>query len=434
MKGWTHVKTAGMGLLLTSLVAACSAPAAPQGGAGGTNQNKDGKTVITWLQWWKSDVGEGPLNELKQAFEAKNPDIVVDIQDMPFAQVHDKLVTLNASGNVPDVLTISSPWVAEFAIAGISEPLDEYFKAMPEEFQKNAQGPLWTPWQGKRYSIGFFTGNVALFYNKKKLEEAGVKPPTTWDEFLKASVALSDPGKNKYAITGNIGAEPPSTVTYEVWPLILQAGGKLIENNRAAFNSDAGVKALEYYKSLIKTRKVATPGELSAGEKEKRANFSSENTAFMLEGPWGISIQKKANPNLEFGIVPLPVDVAAGTIAGGTSVGIAAKSKNKEAAWKFVSFLAGPEAQVMWAKSTNNFPHNKKALQDAFIQGDPMLKVFADQFAINPINPDLQMPQSNEMRKMFINEVQNFLTDKKTARQALDDAAKAWNDIFSRYN
>lgn len=434
MKAWTHFKTFGVGLMLASLVTACTAPAAPQGGQSQSGTNKEGKTVITWLQWWKSDVGEAPLNGLKQAFEAKHPDIVVEIQDMPFAQVHDKLIALHTAGNTPDVLTISSPWVAEFAIAGISEPLDDYFNAMPADFQENAKGPLWTPWQGKRYSIGFFTGNVALFYNKKKLAEAGLQPPKTWDDYLKASVALSDPGKNKYAVTGNIGAEPPSTVTYEVWPLILQAGGKLIENNKAVFNSDAGVKALEYYKSLIKTHKVATPGELSAGEKEKRANFSSENTAFMLEGPWGISIQRKANPNLDFGVVPLPVDAAAGTIAGGTSVGIAAKSKNKDAAWKFVSFLAGHEAQVMWAKSTNNFPHNKKALQDPFIQDDPMLKVFADQFTINPINPDLQMPQSNEMRKLFVTEVQNFLTDKKTARQALDDAAKAWNDIFSRYN
>lgn len=234
-------------------------------------------------------------------------------------------------------------------------------------------------------------------------------------------------------MTGNIGSEPPSTITYEVWPYILQAGGKILDNGRPAFNTAEGVAGLEHFKSLIKTHKVATPGELSAGEKEKRSNFSAENTAFMYEGPWGIGIQRKANANLDFGIVPMPVGKQGGTVAGGTSVGITAKSKHKEEAWEFVSFLAGPEAQLIWAKSTNNFPHNKAALKDSYIQNDELLKVFADQFDWNPINPDLQMPQSNDLRKIFVTEVQNFLTDKKTAEQALNDAVAEWNKVFDKY-
>lgn len=109
-----------MGLIIC-LAAACGAPATTNKE---NNQKAEGKaegekTVVTWLQWWKTEAGEEPLNELVAAFEAKHPNIKIDVQDLPFAQVHDKIVTLNSSGNTPDVIAISSPWVTEFAITGL---------------------------------------------------------------------------------------------------------------------------------------------------------------------------------------------------------------------------------------------------------------------------------------------------------------------------
>ncbi|QNF30187.1 extracellular solute-binding protein [Metabacillus elymi] len=261
-----------------------------------------------------------------------------------------------------------------------------------------------------------------------------VKPPTTWDEYLKASIALTDSSKNQYALTGNIASEPASTINTEVWPLIYQAGGTLIEDGKAAFNSSEGVKALEFYKSMIKDHKVATPGELSATEQDKRANFSAENTAFMFDGPWGIGIQQSANPDLDFGIIPMVKGETTGTIAGGGALAITTNSKNKDAAWKFIEYMVQPDIQEAWAKSANQLPHNKAALDADFIQNDPLLKVFAEQsIEVNPINPDLQMPESTNMRKIMINEVQSYLMGDKTAQEALDDSAAGWNEVFDKY-
>ncbi|MGG1596453.1 ABC transporter substrate-binding protein [Paenibacillus naphthalenovorans] len=434
---------------LMVFIAACSPPSAapasqqktpdekrPQQSVEQKNdQNANAKTTITWLQWWKTEVGEEPLKQVKEAFEQENPDIELNIEDLPYAQVHDKIITLNLAGSPPDVITIQSPWVIEFAEAGISYPLNDFFNQMPEDYKKGVEGPLWVPWKNNYTGIPFYTGNVAQFYNKKKLEAANVKPPETWEELLEVSKKLTDPSKKQYALTGNISAEPATTATYEIWPLILQAGGKIIENNRAAFNTEQGVKALEFYKSLVKQYKVTTPGELSAGEKEKRANFSSENTALMFEGPWGIGIQNKANPGLEFGVAPLPKGVTHGTVVTGSLLGISAKSKQKEAAWKFISFMGGVKGQLIWAKSANYFPHNKEAMKDEFVQNNVMLKVFANQFeAGNAVGVDLYLPLSSDLRKVFMNEVQMFVSDKKSAKQALDDAAAEWNKVFEKYD
>jgi maltose-binding protein MalE len=122
-------------------------------------------------------------------------------------------------------------------------------------------------------------------------------------------------------------------MTYDIYPLILQAGGRIIDSatNKAVFNTPEGVKAVEWYVERVNKDKVVAPGILSNGEREKRANFASGNIAMMFEGPWGISIQKQLNPNLEFGIAPLPTNVTNGTMVRGAMNTIAAQSQNKEA-------------------------------------------------------------------------------------------------------
>jgi multiple sugar transport system substrate-binding protein len=38
------------------------------------------------------------------------------------------------------------------------------------------------------------------------------------------------------------------------------------------------------------------------------------------------------------------------------------------------------------------------------------------------------------LRKIFTTEVQNFITDKKPAKEALEDAASAWNEVLKKYD
>jgi multiple sugar transport system substrate-binding protein len=395
----------------------------------GNNEESDkSRTTIHWLQHWTSEQGIEKIQEVEKAFEKQHPDIDLVLDEIPFPQQHDKIISLDLAGMPPDIINVSGAWVTEFAEAGIIEPINDRIKSLPQEFQDNIDGPMSIPWKGKRYGMPITNGNIALYYNKKMLEEEGIEPPTTWDELVVASKKLTNTSKNQYALTGNIAVEPPTAISYEVLPFILQAGGEILEDGKAVFNSPEGVEGLEFYKSLIKEYKVTTPGEMTAGEKEKRSNFSAGNTAFMFEGPWGVGIQQKANPDLEFGVVPLPKGKTHGTIALGTQLSIAAKSKNKDAAWEFLKFLGSAEGQKVWDQATNYFPYNKETMKMDFIQNDKYLKVFADQFETSNVEViDNYLPEADNLRKIFTNEIQAFLEDKKTAQEALDTAADAWN-------
>jgi len=431
-------KMLGVLTAMALVLAACSPPSTGSGGSSGAKSPSPSKaaegqrTQIHWLQHWVNEQGPDKINEVKAAFEAKYPEIELIIDDLPFAQEHDKILALDMAGSPPDIITASGAWVTEFADAGIISPIDDYVAKLPQEYKDAIQGPMFLPWKGNIYGVPVTFGNIALFYNKKILADAGVEPPKTWEEFEAAAVKVTDAGKNQYAMTGNLVSEPPTVISYEIFPYILQAGGKIIEKDRAAFNSPEGVAALEFYKKLNKELKVMTPGELISGEKEKRANFSAGNIAFMFEGPWGVAIQQKANPNLEFGVVPMPTGKKTGTIAQGSVLTLAAKGQHKDEAWKFIEFMGSAEGQLLWDKATNFFPYNKLTMQDEYFQNNEFLKVFVDQHnnadSVEVI--DNYLPDATDLRKYFTTEVQNFLTGKKTAQQALDDAAAYWDAAF----
>ncbi|MFD1167883.1 ABC transporter substrate-binding protein [Oceanobacillus caeni] len=424
----------------TFILAACSPPSTANKSEGeGTKDSteektEDGKTQITWLQHWVNEQGPDKIYEVKAAFEEKHPDIELVIEDIPFAQEHDKILSLDLSGNPPDVITTSGAWLIEFAEAGIIDPIDDYLTTMSEEQQQQLEGPMLQEYNGHVYGVPITNGTMAMFYNKALLEGAGVEVPTTWEEVVNASIKLTDPDENRYALTGNLAVEPPTAISYEVIPFILQAGGKMLEDGKAVFNSPEGVKGLEFLNELMNEHEVMTPGAFNAGEKEKRANFSAGNVAFMFEGPWGVNIQKNLNPDLDFGVAPLPKGVQSGTIALGSVLSITSKSDKKEAAWKFLEFMSSAEGQLLWDQATGFFPYNSKTMEDPYFSEDSYLSVFVDSYKnfdrVEVI--DHYLPNADDLRKQFTIEVQNYLSGKKSAQEALDDAAAYWNEALEK--
>lgn len=397
---------------------------------------KSDATTVRWAQWKTTEVGEKFMLELKAAFEKDNPGITLELVDSPFNGFHDKSVVLYQAKKLADVLLVQVDWVAEFADLGMLTPLDgwiaketdpAYMAGIPQTFR--------TKWRGKQYYLPIEGGVIALYYNTALFKAAGLSgPPKTWAEFDEFGQKLTNLQKKQFAMTGTLGIEPPTNATYDIYPLLLQAGAKLIDpaTNKAVFNSPAGVKAIEEYVAQINTLKISVPGVLSNGEKEKRANFASGNVAMMHEGPWGVAIQNGLNPKLEYDVAPLPKGVTSGSIVRGSLNTVSSQAQDKEAAWKFVRWLSSPKGSELWARGTGGFPSRLDvAKQDWFTQ-NKLFRAFTEQMnEANAESPFLVMPNAVEMNKIITTEVQNVVQGKKPAKQALDDAAAEWNKIFA---
>ncbi|MCP4736025.1 MAG: extracellular solute-binding protein [Bosea sp.] len=223
-------------------------------------------------------------------------------------------------------------------------------------------------------------------------------------------------------------------MTYDIYPLLLQGGATLMDpaTNKAVFNSPEGVAAIEWYIDRVNKDKVSVPGVLSNGEKEKRANFASGNVAMMFEGPWGVAIQKQLNPNLNYDIAPLPKGKSTGTMVRGSLNTISSQAQDKDAAWTFVKWLSGPKGIEMWAKGSGGFPARTDVSNQDWFKERKLFQAFVTQMAQpNAQSPFLSMPNAVQMNKVMSTEIQNAVQGKKTAKQALDDAAAEWNKVLT---
>jgi len=247
---------------------------------------------------------------------------------------------------------------------------------------------------------------------------------------------VTNPGQKIFATTGTMSAEPPTNLTYDLYPLIYQAGGDVIDEttNKAVFNSPAGVKAVQWYVDLMNVHKVSVPGILSNGEKEKRANFAAGNIAMMFEGSFGIPIQRQMNPGLQFDVAPMPRETTTGTVVRGAVNCMTTQAHNKEAVWKFMRWLHGPVGIEMWAKGSGSFPSRKDVAEQAWFKEKKLFQVFVQQLLLpNAKSPNLGMPNAVQLNKALTVEIQNVLQGKKGAKQALDDAAAEWNKVLEQY-
>ncbi len=394
--------------------------------------------TVRWSQWKTTEVGEKFMDELKAAFEADNPGITLELVDSPFNGFHDKALVLYQAKKLSDVLLVQVDWVAEFADLGMLEPLDGWIAKEDQPYVAGIPQTFRTKWRGKQYYLPIESGVITLYYNTALFKAAGLSSaPTTWAEFDDMAQKLTIPEKKQFAVTGTLAVEPPTNATYDIYPLLLQAGAKLIDSdtNKAVFNSPEGVKAVETYVNRINNLKISVPGVLSNGEKEKRANFASGNVAMMFEGPWGVAIQKRLNPNLEYNIAPMPKGATTGSIVRGSLNTVTTQATDKEAAWKFVRWMSSPKGSEMWAKGTGGFPSRLDVANQDWFKERKLFSAFTEQMGQpNAESPFLVMPNAVQMNKIITTAVQDVVQGNKSAKQALDDAAAEWNKIFAAAN
>jgi len=123
-----------------------------------------------------------------------------------------------------------------------------------EDFEKRftTAGQSYAKVNGEIYAIPWRAGASVFLVNCKMFEEAGIDIPElgwTWDDLAEISAQLTNKDEGTYGF-GLVGSSTDYATEWQFWPILLQGGGKIIENNRAAFSSPEGVKALEYLISL----------------------------------------------------------------------------------------------------------------------------------------------------------------------------------------
>src|SRR5579875_2869077 len=92
--------------------------------------------AATTVTFWQFNTDTPSVNAWKKtisAFEAKNPDVKVNMVIVPWSEQAQKLTTAISTGAAPDVSMMGNDVVAEYAAINALAPLDDYFAAWSKQ-------------------------------------------------------------------------------------------------------------------------------------------------------------------------------------------------------------------------------------------------------------------------------------------------------------
>jgi arabinogalactan oligomer/maltooligosaccharide transport system substrate-binding protein len=138
---------------------------------------------------------------------------------------------------------------------------------------------------------------------------------------------------------------------------------------------------------------------------------------------------KDAN-NLGIAVIPAGPEGKFGSPMGGHGFVISANTKNREAAYKLIQFVTSKENEAKFASANNLLPARKSAYDLDELKNNRIISDF--KAVVEKATARPMIPEGGEIYTEFTPNYQAALAGKKTAQQAWDDVAAAWNKLLKK--
>ncbi|WP_019883912.1 ABC transporter substrate-binding protein [Streptomyces purpureus] len=354
---------------------ACGGPVA----AGGGQKELGGQTLTVAGVW--SGAEQKNFQKVLDAFTEKTG------AKTQFVSTGDNVSTVVGSkiegGNAPDVVMVPQVGVLQqFA-------KNNWLKPLSDTTRKSVDANYATVWKsygtvdGSLYGLYFKAAHKStVWYSPAAFEQAGVKPPKTYEEMLTTGQAVSDSGLPAFAVAGEDGW----TLTDWFENIYLSQAGPTMYDRLARhevkWTDPTVVKALTTLGKLFSDKKLIAGGQKGAlgtdfpGSVEKV--FGPDPEAGMVyEGDFVAGIAKdqfgkKIGEEAAFFPFPAVTGGQAPVVSGGDAAVVLKDGKNQKAAMAFLEYLSTPEAAAVWAKAGGFLSPNKKL--DLASYGDDTLR------------------------------------------------------------
>lgn len=306
---------------------------------------------------------------------------------------------------------------------------------------------------GKMQSMPFNSSNPMLYYNKDLFKAAGLdpdKPPRTFDEVVAAARKLTQKDGSKTSVYG---------VNFAIYGWFFEqflavSGDYYVDKNngrdgiptKATFNSPAGVKILEWWKSMYDEGILGNTGRKTV---DSRNAFIAGQAAMIIESTAtlrGIMDGVKGKFEVGTAFLPRPDEAAyqkSGTIIGGASLWIlnGAPQAQQDCAWEFIKFQASAKEQSYWQTMTGYYPIRKSAYNEQltkdWIAKYPVFQTAVDQLHSAPNNRYTNgglIGVFPVARATIEGSIEEILAGKLSVQDSLNKAADTVTQAIQEYN
>jgi len=313
------------------------------------NKDSDDSDVITldyWGLWEVSPIMQGVIAE----WEQEHPNVKINYIEKDKEDYRARLQSAFSRGDGPDIFRFHNTWVSMLKNELATVPIDianslalksDYFPVVSDSLDKG----------GQFYGLPLMIDTLGLYYNKDILLSANKSPPLTWWGLENIAKELTVRVGDRITVAG---VAMGSTVNVDHWSdilglMIYQNGGDLHKPDD--FVTDAA-KFFLRFKNVDRVWDDSLPRSTMA--------FANGKLAFYFGPSWRTFNILEANPNLNFGVAPMPQlpklqgsDWQAAekgeedlTNIGWASFwveGVAVDSQMQEEAWEFLEFLSSKE-------------------------------------------------------------------------------------------
>jgi len=298
------------------------------------------------------------VESLVDRFHKSQSDVEVKVEFVPQAQARQKLITAVSAGNPPDCCMMWDNWLGEFDGMGALEDLTGQIKSW-----KHYAGTTPTAWQtvtvkGKIVSFPWAITNDAIFVRTDRVKEYGLKMPYfdwTWDDFLTLAKGFTKPEKNQYGFGMRGGGTWAVLYATE---FMYGNGVQVLKDDKVAINSPEAVEAFGWYVDLLRKHKVTPPSAPTDAYRQIVEGFGRGVTSMYLHNSGSIEEQKKFVGEPNFITLPIPVGPAKkrASFFFSETLTMFKAAKNKEGAWKFMTFLMDDEPHFDYCRTLGLLP------------------------------------------------------------------------------
>ena len=329
---------------------------------------------VTILADWTGAEGES-FKAVLDGFGDKYPN--VDATYRPSTNLGQDLATAVEGGNPPPLAAIPAPGIMrDYFNRGSLKPLDFAKDTVSQNYTQDWQtvGTI----DGKLYGVMFKGANKStVWYSKEAFDDAGVEPPTTFDEFTKAAETIQASGIPPFALGGSDGW----TLTDLFENIYAQDAGpakyRQLANHEIPWTDPSVKDALTKMAELLESDYLlgGTTGalQLAFSDSVTRVLAKPPKAAMITEGdfvPGVASGQTNAKAGTDYDFFEFPkIGDQSTTVSGGN---IVVMFKDTPASQALVEFLASPEAGEIWAKRGGFSSPNKNVPESAYT--DPIFK------------------------------------------------------------
>jgi len=353
-------------------------------------------------------------------FMAQHPDVKITFQ-APAPDYDEGLISVirqNMAGDPPDVFMVGSHLLGDLVARGLVMPLDDMMAGR----DMAALGYLpevlaFTQVDGTQYGLPWTSSTPVMFYNAELVAQAGGDPdamPTTWENTIALAAKIDALGPDIMGMYYTPGDDDWMTQN-----LLASAGlAPITADGTIAFDTELGRTAIALF-----ARFHEEGGQTAISNNDARQQMYAGMLGLYFNSTAAVrSFDREIGDRFVWGTAQMPMLVEGGGVAAGgmAAVILTDDPAKRMAAFDYLLYGTGPEAQAMIVENTGYMPVNSGAITmlGDFYQQHPQFKTSTQQ--TDRAYPWFGWPGQNGARisQIVLDHMAAIANDQETAAEA----------------